>query len=52
MAIKNLVVASGVFTIKVKMYLNSRDVYHYNLKNWTNYGGGKKGGRLEPIYEL
>ena len=47
MAIKNLLVASGVFTMKVRMYLSSRD-----LKNWVNYGGGKEGGRLEPIHEL
>ena len=32
-AIKNLLVASGVFTMKVRMYLSSRDVYNYNMKN-------------------
>ena len=32
-AIKNLLVASGVFTMKVRMYLSSRDVCNYNLKN-------------------
>ena len=51
-AIKNLLVASGVFTMKVRMYLSSRDVYNYNMKNWVNYGRGKEGGRLEPIHEL